>query len=121
MYVAKILEIYAFKNGRHEWIVTASDRKSISYLALQIYFYTPELMLKSYRDGTPDRLTWSLVECAHVHYLFPKSDSDSPTEDRRELGVLYLPQLVRPMLRAMAQPQYISDVEATLASMKRRK
>lgn len=121
MYMGKILEIYAFKNGRHEWIVTASNRKSISYLALQIYFYKPELSVSSYREETPDRFTWCLIDCAHVHYLFPKSESENPTEVPGDRGVIFLPRRARQMLLAMAQPNYISDVEATLASIKRRK
>lgn len=91
-------------------------------MALQVYFYRPnQLMLTSYHDDQPDRFTWSLVECANIHYLFPKTVAQNLSELKHEKGAVFLPQIVRPMLAAMARPDYIQDVEAELKAMRRTK
>ena len=114
MYVAKILEIYALRNRRHKCLLKDSDCKEISYLTLQIYLCPPP-----YQEGQPDRFTRSLMECAHVHYLFPRTAGQNLTEMLDTHGAVFLPQSVRQMLAAMAQPGYIADVEAELAARRK--
>lgn len=122
MYIGKILEIYAYKNGHHEWQTTASSRDKISYLALMVYYYDPgAVVLTSYQHGVSHRLTFSLCECANVHYVFPKTSAHDLKDLEGENGAIFLPLNVRPMLTIMGKSEYITHVEADLATQKTKK
>lgn len=89
-------------------------------MAVQIFFYRPrQLGLTSYHEDQPSRFTFSLCECANIHYVFPKTQGQNLTQMPGEAGAVFLPEIVKVMLSAMAAPGYIQDVEAHLAALKR--
>lgn len=85
-----------------------------------MYYYQPNaLMLTSYREDQESRLTFSLVDCSHGHFLFPKTKGQNLTELALAPGAVFIPSVVKPMLTAMAKPDYIKDVGAELERLRR--
>lgn len=125
LYVGKILAIFSFTHGRHDWKLSSDTRKDISYLALELFFYdsakSNRQMIASYREATPQRRTYSLCDCANVHFLFPISNPQNIFELETGSGSIVLSSVVRDMLLIMSQPGYIQDFEAELAGQKSKK
>lgn len=122
MYIGKILKIYAYKNGHHEWQINTSSCNKISHLSLVIYYYDPSAVgLMSYQAGVSHRLTFSLCECADVHYIFPKTTPPNLKHIESDNGAIWVSPNVRPMLTIMSTLEYIAHVEAELSAQKSKK
>lgn len=114
--------MFSFNNGRHDWQVSAENRAKVSYVALEMFFYEPGFrMLTSYCRGSPQRRTWSLCECSYIHFLFPRTSGHNLKAVPGEAGCVVLPENVRHMLTIMSSPAYISDVEDTLKTERKKK
>jgi hypothetical protein len=120
LYIGKILGIYAYKSGRHQWLKSSDTREKISYISTQLYFYDdnhPSAM--GYRRATPKRLLLTHLEMPHIHYVFPKTNALNITEPQPHCA--WLPQKVWEMVQEMNRPAYIQGVEEALAWLRAQK
>lgn len=112
--------IYAYKNGRHQWLKYSDTRDKILYISTQLYLYDdnhPSAI--GYRRQTPQRLILTHLEMPHIHYVFPKTSALNITEPQPHCA--WLPQKVWNLLQEMNRPSYIQSVEEALARLRAQK
>lgn len=87
-----------------------------------IYYYDPAAVYLTFHQHRVSHcLTFSLCECANVHYLFPKTAAHNLKTIKNEHGGIFLPLNVRLMLTIMDKAEYIAHVEAQSTEKKSKK
>ena len=113
LFLGKICDLYIYQNGKHEWITKSSTRSKLSYASTQLYMYKGNPGACSFEENFPNRLIFSHLDIADIHYVFPPTSSMNITEP--EANTIWIPQAYRAMLKAMSQKQYIKAILEQLA------
>ncbi|KAI9144178.1 hypothetical protein BKA69DRAFT_1122445 [Paraphysoderma sedebokerense] len=118
LYLGKILGLFVYKNGKHCWVRNNPCRKNISYVSLQIYYYSLDSITASPSLLYPNERTFAHIPGYRLLYLFPKSDSESICD--MPSGEISLPSIVRRIIiPTFAKDQVLEYYEAQFKRKKK--
>ncbi|PLW26131.1 hypothetical protein PCASD_24687 [Puccinia coronata f. sp. avenae] len=100
MFIGKILAIFTYKNGRHDYTRASDTRAKLSYLHVQLFYYDPKSPASlRYKTEAPDRHIFALIKTHDLIFLFRRTQGMNITQpDLTEACVSPIGALISNML-----------------------
>ncbi|KAH9449739.1 hypothetical protein Pst134EB_020554 [Puccinia striiformis f. sp. tritici] len=112
LFIGKILGLFCFNNGRHDYIKESPTRAKLSYIHIQLFNYSSSSPAASgFKQTAPDRLMFAHINTHDIHFLIRRTTGMNITQPDPSEAVIWVPSALRPMISAMSDPLYISKVE----------
>ncbi|KAA1137387.1 hypothetical protein PGTUg99_002465 [Puccinia graminis f. sp. tritici] len=112
LFIGKILGLFCFNNGRHDYIRESPTRSKLSYIHVQLFNYTDSSPAAlGYKHSAPDRFIFAHINTHDVHFLFRRTAGMNITQPDATEACVWVPSVLRPMLSAMSDPMYLQKVE----------
>ncbi|PLW27462.1 hypothetical protein PCASD_19515 [Puccinia coronata f. sp. avenae] len=119
MFIGKILAIFTYKNGRHDYTRASDTRAKLSYLHVQLFYYDPKSPASlGYKTEAPDRHIFALIKTHDLIFLFRRTQGMNITQPDLTEACVWVPSSLRSLLVAMSEPTFIKKTEADLKKLK---
>ncbi|PLW19467.1 hypothetical protein PCANC_08750 [Puccinia coronata f. sp. avenae] len=119
MFIGKILAIFTYKNGHHDYTRASDTRAKLSYLHVQLFYYDPKSPASlGYKTEAPDRHIFALIKTHDLIFLFRRTQGMNITQPDLTEACVWVPSSLRSLLVAMSEPTFIKKTEADLKKLK---